>query len=95
MRSTLTIDPDVAQLLAQTVARVKKPFKQVVNEALRRGLSAPEIVPSAPFKVTPYALGWNAALDPAGFNQLADDFAVDDYIELQRRLSSIERSKQS
>jgi len=89
MRATLTIDPDVAQLLAQTLERAKKPFKQVINDASRRGLSAPASVPASvpgkPFKVEPHAMGWNAGLDPAGFNQLIDQLAVDDYLEVQQR----------
>jgi len=86
MRTTLTIDPDVAQLLAQALDQAKKPFKQVVNDALRRGLSAPDSVPRKPFKVLPYAMGWDAGLDPTGFNHLLDQLAVDDYLELQQRL---------
>ena len=39
MRTTLTIDPDVQKLLEQETQRSRKPFKQVVNEALRRGLT--------------------------------------------------------
>lgn len=88
MRTTLTIDPDVAQLLTQALDRGKKPLKQVVNDALRRGLSAPESVPRKPFKIVPYAMGWDAALDPTGFNQLIDELAVDDFLELQQRLNS-------
>ena len=87
MRTTLTIDPDVAQLLTQALHRAKKPLKQVVNDALRRGLSAPEPVLHKPFKVVPYAMGWDAGLDPTGFNQLIDQLAVDDYLEFQQRPS--------
>ena len=36
MRTTLTLDPDVAALLKKTVARGHVSFKQAVNEALRR-----------------------------------------------------------
>jgi len=86
MRTTLTIDPDVAQLLSQALDRSKKPLKLVVNDALRRGLSAPDSSPPKPFKVLPYAMGWDAGLDPTGFNQLIDQLAVDDYLELQQRL---------
>ncbi len=88
MRTTLTIDPDVAQLLTQAQERVKKPFKQLVNDALRRGLSAPDSVPRKPFKVLPYAMGWDAGLDPIGFNQLIDQLSVEDYLEFQQRATS-------
>lgn len=40
MRTTLTLDKDVAARLEQTAKRRRLPFKTVVNEALRAGLSA-------------------------------------------------------
>lgn len=40
MRTTLTLDPDVAALLRKTVARGEVSFKEAVNAALRRGLTA-------------------------------------------------------
>lgn len=38
MRTTLTLDDDVAAMLKRVLARAKKPLKAVVNEALRHGL---------------------------------------------------------
>lgn len=43
MRTTLTLDPDVAKLIEEEAHRQRKPIKTVVNEALRRGLSAPSV----------------------------------------------------
>jgi hypothetical protein len=40
MRTTLTIDPDLADALRKKAHRARKPFKQVVNETLRAGLVA-------------------------------------------------------
>ena len=39
MRTTLTLAADVVALLNRERARSKKPLKQVVNEALRAGLT--------------------------------------------------------
>jgi hypothetical protein len=39
VRTTLTLDDDVAALLRRERARTKKPLKRLVNEALRMGLS--------------------------------------------------------
>lgn len=56
MRTTLTLDDDVAALLNKEMRKTGEPFKQVVNRAVRLGLSAPQ--PSRkPFKVTPINLG--------------------------------------
>jgi len=38
MRTTLTLDEDVAQKTKQLARILKKPFKVVLNEALRKGL---------------------------------------------------------
>ena len=38
VRNTLTLDPDVARKLEEEARRQGKPFKQVMNDALRRGL---------------------------------------------------------
>jgi hypothetical protein len=39
MRTTLTLDDDVAALVERLRARSGAPTKQIVNEALRRGLA--------------------------------------------------------
>ncbi|MCY4421970.1 MAG: hypothetical protein OXC06_02750 [Acidimicrobiaceae bacterium] len=39
MRTTLTLDDDLAAALKEQAQRVGQPFKQVVNDTLRRGLS--------------------------------------------------------
>jgi hypothetical protein len=38
MRTTLTLDPDVAAKARKGAAKMGKPFKEVVNAALRIGL---------------------------------------------------------
>lgn len=59
MRTTLTLDDDVAALLARVRKARKTSLKQIVNEALRSGLrvmAAPPARRSA-FHTTPVALG--------------------------------------
>lgn len=55
MRTTLTLDPDVAALLQQAAHEQRRPFKQVVNDALRKGLSAPGA--PTPFVQKQYSMG--------------------------------------
>jgi hypothetical protein len=57
MRTTLTIDDHIARALKELAHRSGKPFKQVVNETLRAGLSATGTRRSKPYKVEPVALG--------------------------------------
>lgn len=57
MRTTLTLDDDVALLLRKEIRRSGEPFKQAVNRCLRAALSSSAGKGTAkPFKVTPIAL---------------------------------------
>jgi hypothetical protein len=40
MRTTLTLDPDVVRMLEDEVHRRRSTFKEIVNDAIRRGLSS-------------------------------------------------------
>ena len=58
MRTTLTLDEDVAAKLKSLARRSGLAFRQVVNETLRRGLARPPSAPArAPFKVVARDLG--------------------------------------
>jgi hypothetical protein len=56
VRTTLTLDDDVAKLLEKEMRRSGDPFKQVVNHFLRLGLTVKQ-PPRKPFKVKPINLG--------------------------------------
>jgi hypothetical protein len=74
MRTTVTLEPDVAKLLDEAVHRERRPFKAVLNDALRRGLTVSE-PPRADerFEIVPHHATLMPGWDPAGFNRLADD----------------------
>ena len=58
MRTTLTIDDDVAALLEKENRRAKEPMKQTVNRALRYGLTVASNPPKPKrFVVKPLNLG--------------------------------------
>ncbi len=73
MRTTLTLEPDVVRLLEEEVHRARKPFKAVVNEALRRGLSRGGPRKVQRYRVSPHAARLRPGLDRAAFNSLADE----------------------
>ena len=56
MRTTLTLDDDVATLLSKEVRRSGESFKQVVNRFLRLGLNASKHPARKPFRVKPLNL---------------------------------------
>lgn len=58
MRTTLTIDDNIARQLKEIVHRSGKPFKTVVNEALRAGIENNRIATAArPYRLKPVNLG--------------------------------------
>jgi hypothetical protein len=63
MRTTLTLEDDVARLLKRETRRSGKSFKAAVNHFLRLGLNAARKPERKPFVVTPRNLGL-----PAGLN---------------------------
>jgi hypothetical protein len=54
MRTTLTFEPNVDQLIRDAVYRTGKTFKQTVNDAIRAGL-APKVASKPPPFVFPSA----------------------------------------
>jgi hypothetical protein len=85
MRTTLTLDDDVAARLKALAERRKASFKETVNMVLRRGLSAQERAtrPTKPFRVEPFRSAFRAGVDPLRLNQLSDE------IEAERAASRI------
>lgn len=74
MRTTLTLDPDVVRMLEAEVHRARKPLKQVVNEALRRGLTTPGArSPRRRHRVRPHVARLRPGLDAGRLNALADE----------------------
>jgi hypothetical protein len=58
MRTTLTLDEDVAAKLKAESRRVGRPFREIVNETLRRGLANQAATARRePFKVEARDLG--------------------------------------
>ena len=58
MRTTLTLDPDVAAKAKKGAAKLGKSFKEVVNAALRIGLDQVLKPPAAkPYRTKPRPLG--------------------------------------
>ncbi|MGB2605543.1 MAG: CopG family transcriptional regulator [Candidatus Sulfotelmatobacter sp.] len=62
MRTTLTLDDDVAALLNKEARKSGEPFKQVVNRFLRLGLTAKQPA-RKPFVVKPWNLRPPPGLD--------------------------------
>ncbi len=75
MRTTLTLDEDVAHQLRDLVKRRGASFKEVVNDTLRAGLLRGQKPATrlAPFRVVPKACGFRSGVDVLRLNQLNDE----------------------
>jgi hypothetical protein len=82
MRTTVTLDKDVERMLREAMHRSRTGFKQTLNAAIRAGLGRkPAPAASRPYVIQARPLVLRAGLDPAGFNQLADDLELEAVLE--------------
>lgn len=80
MRTTLTLDADIAERLKQRASSGKSSFKQLVNEALRRGLGIAPKKREQFYRVKPHSSGFVPGIDPARLNQLADELEAGEFL---------------
>ena len=74
MRTTLTLEDDLAVALKERAGRLGLSFKQVVNQAIRQGLGQPSAGPGDPPKTRPHRFGFRPGVDLDKLNHLVDEF---------------------
>lgn len=80
MRTTLTIDDDIADYLKAQSRLHDKSFKQVVNEVLRRGMTPRPRAAGAPrFRLVPNSSRLAPGLDPRRLNQINDALQAEEF----------------
>jgi hypothetical protein len=81
MRTTLTLDPDVAMNVKKRMAEKKLTFKETVNQAIRDGLKAEaKEKKRAPFKVIPHSFGFLPGIDQNKLGQLLDQLDAEEFV---------------
>jgi hypothetical protein len=71
MRTTLTLDEDVAQRARAVAARTHLPFKRVINAALRQGLDHVEKPqPARPYRTKSRPMGLRPGLSLDNIQEL-------------------------
>lgn len=86
MRTTLTLDDDLAKQLQEQARRSGESFKEVVNETLRKGLYGDK--PTArlgKFEVKAKACGFRSGVDVLRLNQINDELEIENF---QRKLEA-------
>ena len=87
MRTTLTLDDDVADALKERARHLDQPFKQVVNDVLRCGLRPDAPQPAEPYSVRIHSTGFAPGVDPLRLNQLVDELETEAYLEKEARIA--------
>jgi hypothetical protein len=90
MRTTLTIDDDIAQALRNLSHERKSSFRSVVNEVLRRGLMTGQKPPPLPepFRVKSAPRGFRPGIDLVKLNLLVNEIEVEDFLAQDHRFPS-------
>ena len=90
VRTTLTLDDDLAAELNRTARLSGRSFKEVVNAVIRQGLSAgaqPSAAEHLQFVVQPQSCGLQPGIDPLRLNQLLDQLDVEQFSAVQEAQS--------
>ena len=78
VRTTLTIDDDLAGLLKRRARELGIPFKEAVNRTIRAGLGAAAAPrQGAAPRTVPHSFGFRPGIDPDKLGQLADELEAE------------------
>lgn len=82
MRTTLTLDADVAKKIENERRRSRRSLKEIVNDALRIGLASTALAqaPAPRFRVRARSCGFRPGVDPERLNQLIDQLEAEDLV---------------
>ncbi len=81
MRTTLTLENDLAEKLKGLAHQRHISFKQIVNDTLRSGLAVDRKPAKArrPFRVKPSHCGFRPGVDLGKLNQIVDEIEAEDF----------------
>lgn len=80
MRTTLTIDDDVLEKARSTAERTRRPFRAVINEALRAGLSSIAVpAVTARYHTKPHKMGLKAGRNLDNIQELLAQTEGEDF----------------
>ncbi len=81
MRTTLSIDDDLAQSIENLRERKNLSLREAINQLLRLGLESSERAPQErPFAGPVFDSELRAGIDPMRMNQLADELEVEAHL---------------
>lgn len=91
MRTTLTLDDDLAHRLRDLAHKKRISFKEALNTTLRRGLTAQQAAGrrGTAFRVDTFRSNFRPGVDPLRLNQLSDE------VETRRGIEEIRMGERS
>lgn len=96
MRTTLTIDDDLAGLLKQRAREQGIPFKEAVNRTIRAGLGeARKARRGGAPKTVPHSFGFRPGVDLDKLGQLADELEAESFAAAAKGSHDPARRKRS
>lgn len=85
MRTTLTIDSDVAERLRQEAASGRRSLKEIVNDCLRVGFGLKEVKSRKKFQIQPHSSRYVPGVDRLKLNQLVDELDAETFVASRRK----------
>jgi hypothetical protein len=79
MRTTVTLDANVEMLLCRAAQQSQKSFKEVLNDAVLRGLGAEWSGDSTDCEIQARPLKMRAGLDHARLHHIDDEIEIDEF----------------
>jgi len=80
VRTTLTLDPDVAERLKKELADGQQTLKQVVNDRLRIGFGLNRSKTKRRYKIKAHKSPYRQGIDRTKLNQIADEVEVEAFV---------------
>lgn len=85
MRTTLTLEPDVAKHVRDLMEREQIPMKRAVNDLIRKGFEiANRETEEPPFVVETWPGGYAPGVDPNKVSQYADELEAEEIVRKMR-----------
>lgn len=79
MRTTITLDDDLLDRARESARKLQKPFRAIVNEALRAGLERiGDVSGRRPYRTVPHDMGLREGLSLDNVQELLSQLEGDD-----------------
>jgi len=93
MRTTLTLDDDLAGLLKRRAIELGIPFKEAVNRTIRAGLGEAVSPPHHPPKIFSHSFGFRPGIDLNKLGQFIDELETEAFVEKMHDSARRKRSR--